>query len=404
MSLHEDFDGLKRHLEDLGYNDAGLANRLRAELVSGTGHFTVRHREDNHPLTLVCFFNISRDREDGPFKLDDYDTLLVKNDDLILATRSFTGEIGKNEVREVLAKDAIYPPEDTDTSLWVLNRKGVKEYLHEGAPSQIDYWKRLNGNNMNEQNLDFLNNSVKYLGFEEKTAAVMDTKIRQGIPEFQVTAQHDHFNNSVFHTLHFKKSNDTDMYFFNKYNATLSNGKPEEDRSQTFYIKNGQGFTAKEAFNLLEGRAVYKELKNKDGQPYTAWSKLELDKEKDKNNNYPVRQFSAGWGYDLEKSVSRFPIQELHDADQKAALLRSLQKGNQQQVTIEKDGKQEKFYLEAVPALRTINIYDAQRREVKRDTLLKPELKVNKGKKQDNDQSQSEDQKQGKRRGRGKGI
>lgn len=257
---------------------------------------------------------------------------------------------------------------------------------------------------MNEQNLDFLNNSLKYLGFEEKTAAVMDTKIRQGIPEFQVTAQHDHYNNSVFHTLHFKKSSETDMYFFNKYDAKLSNGKPEEDKTQTFYIKNGQGFTAKEAFNLLEGRAVFKELKNKEGEPYTAWSKLELDKEKDKNNNYPVRQFSNGWGYDLEKSVSRFPVRELNDTEQKTAMLKSLQKGNQQQVTIEKDGKQEKFYLEAVPALRTINIYDTQRREVKRDTLLKPELKVNKGKKQDNDQSQSEDQKQSKKKGRGRGI
>ncbi len=253
---------------------------------------------------------------------------------------------------------------------------------------------------MNEQNLEYLNNSVKYLGFEEKTAAVMDTKIRQGIPEFQVTAQHDHFNNRVFHTLHFKKSAETDMYFFNKYDAKLSNGKPEEDKTQTFYIKNGQGFTAKEAFNLLEGRAVHKELKNKEGQPYAAWTKLDLDKDKDKNNNYPVRQYTSGWGYDLEKSVSRFPVKELQDEEQKAILLRSLQKGNQQQVTIDKDGKPEKFYLEAVPNLRTVNIYDTKRNEVKRETLLKPGLKVKKEKKAD----QSEAQKQGRKKSRGKGI
>lgn len=404
MSLHEDFDRLKRQFEDLGYHDAMLHNRLREELVSGTDHFSIRHREDSYPLAIVSIFNISRDRQDDPYKLDDYDTILVKHDDLILATRSFTGEVGKQDAREVLAKDAIYPPVDTDTSLWVLNRKGTKEYLHEYAPSQVDFWKQLNRNNMNEQNLDFLNKSVKYLGFEEKTAAVMDTKIRQDIPEFQVYASHEHYTNSIDYTLHFKKSTDTDMYFLNKYDAVLSNGKPEDDRQQTFYIKKGHGFTAKEAYNLLEGRAVFKELRSKDGQPYIAWSKLELDKEKDKNNNYPVRQFTSGWGYDLEKSVSRFPVHELNDAEQKNNLLRSLQKGNRQQVTIEKDGKQEKYYVEAVPALRTINIYDVQRREVKRDTLLKPELKVSKDKKQDNNQSQSEDQKQGKKKGRGKGI
>jgi len=60
MSLHDDFNGLKRQFEYLGYNDPGLHNRLREQLVSGTDHFTVRHREDNHPLTLICFFNISR--------------------------------------------------------------------------------------------------------------------------------------------------------------------------------------------------------------------------------------------------------------------------------------------------------------------------------------------------------
>lgn len=253
---------------------------------------------------------------------------------------------------------------------------------------------------MNEENLAFNQKSVQYLGFDQKTADEVTDKIKQGQPEFQVNTRHEHFNNSMDFTLHFKKSTETEMYFFNKYQATLTNGKPEEDRSQTFYIKNGHGFTAKEAFNQLEGRAVYKELRNKEGQPYTAWSKLELDKEKNASNNYPVRTFSAGWGYDLEKSVSRFPVQELNDQEQKAALLKSLQKGNQQQVTIDKDGKPEKFYLEAVPALRTINIYDSRRKEVKRETLLKPELKIKKDKKEE----QSQDQQQSKKRGRGRGI
>jgi hypothetical protein len=141
---------------------------------------------------------------------------------------------------------------------------------------------------------------------------------------------------------------------------------------------------------------------NKEKQPYTAWNKLELDQEKNKYNNYPVRQFTGGWGYDLEKSISRFPVHELNDPEQKTALLKSLQRGNQQQVTIDKDGKPEKFYLEAVPALRTINIYNTQRKEVKREILLKPELKVKKEKKED--QAQSEEQKQGRKKSRGKGI
>lgn len=401
MTLHEQYDGLKRQMEELGYGRPNLEDRLRAELLAGKDSFVISYREQDDAFVLRCFFNISRDRQDGPYKLDDYDTVLMRRDQ-ILATRSFTGEVGKDLAQDVLAKDAIYPPMDTDTTLWVLNPKGVREYLHEYAPSQIDFWKQLNQNNMNEDNLAFNQKSVQYLGFDQNTADNMTQRVKQGQPEFQLNTSHEHYNNSMDYTLHFKKSNDTDMYFFNKYNATLINGKPEEDKTQTFYIKHGQGFTAKEAYNLLEGRAVFKELKNKEGHPYPAWSKLELDKEKDKNNNYPVRQFTSGWGYDLEKSVSRFPVHELNDAEQKNNLLRSLQKGNRQQVTIDKDGKLEKFYLEAVPALRTVNIYDTRHKEVKRDTLLKPDFKVKKEKAAD--QSQSEDQKQGKKRGRSRGM
>jgi hypothetical protein len=52
------------------------------------------------------------------------------------------------------------------------------------------------------------------------------------------------------------------MYFFNKYDASLQ----AKDMAQTFYINKGSGITAKEAYNLMEGRAVHKELENKEGE------------------------------------------------------------------------------------------------------------------------------------------
>ena len=124
MTPHENFDILKRELKGLGYCSPALDDHLRRQLTSGKDNFVVSHREDSGKLSLHWWFNISRDRQNLPLKLDDYDTLLLENSDKILARRSFAGEVSKQEAREVLAKDAIYPSSDMDMSLWVLRNAG----------------------------------------------------------------------------------------------------------------------------------------------------------------------------------------------------------------------------------------------------------------------------------------
>jgi hypothetical protein len=160
------------------------------------------------------------------------------------------------------------------------------------------------------------------------------------------------------------------MFFFNKYDAALQNGKPELDKIQSFYVNKGNGVTAKEAFNLLEGRSVHKDLLNKEGQKYSAWLKIDFDNSDDKGN-FKLKQFSEQYGYDLEKTLANYPIKELSDPEQKTQLLNSLQKGNAQQVTIEKAGKEGKYYIEAVPQFKNINVYDQKMHMVKRQILQK---------------------------------
>jgi hypothetical protein len=254
---------------------------------------------------------------------------------------------------------------------------------------------------MNEDNFNYLKDNLKYLGFEDKLNANLEENIKKAIPEFKLQTEIQHYSNKMDYNIHFKKSSESDMYFLNKFDATLKNGKPEEDRTQTFYIHKGHGVTAKESFNLLEGRAVFKELVNKEKEPYKAWLKLDTVEEKDKNNNYKIKQFSEGFGYDLDKSLSRFPIKELNDPEQKEALIKSLQKGNQQQVTIDQDGKSLKFYMEANPQYKTVNTYNEQQKSIKRETILKPEVKAAK---QEQKNDQSEDQKPERKRSRKQGV
>ena len=168
-------------------------------------------------------------------------------------------------------------------------------------------------------------------------------------------------------TLNFRKSEISDMYFFNSYHANLqsSNGEKKE---QTFYLHKGKGVTAKEAYNLLEGRAVHKELTNKEGVPYKAWIQLDFDK-KDKNNNFEVKQYHENYGYDVKAAVSKYAVAELDGGEKEKALMQSLQKGNIQSVTIEKDGASHKMFIEANPQYKSVHLYDGQMKMVQKEAL-----------------------------------
>lgn len=220
---------------------------------------------------------------------------------------------------------------------------------------------------MNQQNMEYLKENLKYLGFGDRVNESLENSARQGQPEFAISFKAEVNKKDFEATLHFRKSGITDMYFFNSYVASLrhSDGNKLE---QTFYLNKGKGVTAKEAFNLLEGRAVYKEMTNKAGESYSAWIQLDFDK-KDKHNNHEVKQFHQNFGYDLKAAVSKFPIPDLKEAEKEKILLQSLQKGNIQSVTIEKEGTAHKMFIEANPKFKSLNLYDGQMKRVVKENL-----------------------------------
>jgi hypothetical protein len=125
------------------------------------------------------------------------------------------------------------------------------------------------------------------------------------------------------------------MYFFNKYNETFKPEGDSQEKAQTFYIKKNAGITAKEAYNLLNGRAVSKDLTNAEGQPYNAWVQIDFA-QRDDRGNHKFKMFSNGYGYDLEKELSKHPIKELNEPVTKERLMQSLERGNLHQVTFTK--------------------------------------------------------------------
>ncbi|HEY5371316.1 MAG TPA: hypothetical protein VIJ75_20220, partial [Hanamia sp.] len=242
-------------------------------------------------------------------------------------------------------------------------------YNYEGNPftdALIDHLEKqqlslfnslLKTNIMNNENFQYLNDNIKYMGFGENLKTELEKNMKEEKAEFQLQYKTE-INKKPFEaTLNFRKSDSTDMYFFNNYHASLekTNGEKTE---QTFYLNKSKGVTSKEAFNLLDGRAVYKNLVTKEGQPYKAWMQLDTGN-KDKNNNFEVKQYHENYGFDLKSAVEKFAITDLKDPEKEKALMLSLQKGNVQSVTIEKDGNNHKMFIEADPQFKKVNLYDS---------------------------------------------
>jgi len=196
----------------------------------------------------------------------------------------------------------------------------------------------------------------------------LEIEIQKGTVEFQLktAACFDEWS-TIQATLYFRRSDNYDIYYFNRYDALLMyDSDPKRNRMQTFYISKGRGVTLKEAFNLLHGRAVYKNLLDSDGLEYNAWLQLSFCERTANNTNYKIRQFGHQYGYDLEKVLANYPIKELEDEQLKQNLLYSLRKGNIHTVTFTKSNKTEKMYIQACPEYKTIIIHSELTRAVKK--------------------------------------
>jgi hypothetical protein len=222
-------------------------------------------------------------------------------------------------------------------------------------------------NVMNEQNFEYLKDNIKYMGFGEKLNEQLEHNLNQAKDDFKLDFKAVVNNKPFDATLHFRKSESSEMYFFNSFDASLQKGNGEKV-DQTFYLNKGKGITAKEAYNLLDGRAVHKELTNKENVPYKAWVQLDFQN-KGKNNNFEVKQFHENYGFDLKEAVGKYAITELKDSEKEKSLLQSLQKGNIQSVTIEKDGNSHKIFIEANPQFKSVSLYDGQMKRVQKEAL-----------------------------------
>lgn len=221
---------------------------------------------------------------------------------------------------------------------------------------------------MNENNLEYLQNNLKYLGFGETLNQQLKEAIEKELPDFKLqldismpasnAKDKPELADNMRYELDFSKSKETDMYFFNKYQASLQPaGNAAQTVDQPFYINKGKGVTAKESYNLLSGRAVNKDVVLKSGEKANMWLKLDLS-ERDPEKGYAVKNYGENYGFNLATTVDKFVIVDIDKAAVKDQLMKSLERGNLHEITFSKDGKEMKGFVAANPQYKTLDFYD----------------------------------------------
>jgi len=295
-----------------------------------------------------------------------------------LAFNTITYFLDKGDMYFFKTKDEAIEFSDNNISEYddyrVLNIKSIQDFLLQipyGRFEEKELTNYLNKNLsiMNEKNLDYLTKQIKFTGFGEGHGDELKEKIQKQTPEFTLYHQQDFGKDNTVASLQFKRSEESDMYFFNRYNLVVKSESQPDAIKQTFYISNKEdNITLKEAYNLMSGRSVQKELANKEGEKYTAWLQLDF-KAIDKNGNYEVKKFHQNYGFDLEKTLAKHPIKELSNEVDKGRLMDSLQRGNRQSVNFQHEGKDQKIYVEASPQFKSLNFYDGNMKRVNSQTI-----------------------------------
>jgi len=370
------FYELKTQLADLGFKEPAITDQLREAMYTTSDYATLHTSRDN------LFIQINLDKAyPGTLEFNTYDAVLASGGQL--RDQVFAADVPVNEALHLLTNRFNRPDVTADIAGTPMNRQHVRVSL--GLNPNEENIHPLNLNIMNTQNLEFLKKTLLNLGFGEKLNADLEKKIDTKTPEFTLNTQHEFSGKQVDYNLHFKAGDE--MYFFNKFDASFKNGK-DEQLNQSFYINKGNGVTAKEAFNLMEGRAVHKQLYNQEGEKYTAWLKLDKDNLTE-GGNMKFRSWNENYGFKPEEVLAGKGIKEMDGGQAQDKLLRSLRKGNAQQITVSTGGAEKKYYITANPQFKTVDLYDQKMNKIKREELLKPESTPSKS------QKQTEQQKEG---------
>jgi hypothetical protein len=203
-----------------------------------------------------------------------------------------------------------------------------------------------------ENNYEFLVKDLKYLGFDSSLNAELKEMLGTEADAFELEYRASVQQEPIEAVLYFHRLTSEGYFFFYKYVLSVSGKK------HSFYVFKGRGMTVKEAFNLLNGRAVFKQRTAKNGQTYNEWIDLDLTIRED--NGFKPRLYPESYGFDLSTLIDSLMIDTPTPNWDRSMLIRSLEKGNLQTAFIRQEGTHRKVYIQANPRERTITVHELE--------------------------------------------
>jgi hypothetical protein len=204
---------------------------------------------------------------------------------------------------------------------------------------------------MEKTNYDFLCEDLKFLGFGDTLKRSLKEGMGKNQNAFELYFVTEIDNEPVHAILNFIRPEESGFFFFSGYQLALP------DKIHYFKVFKGKGITLKEGFNLLCGRAVFKQLIGKNGQKYDAWMQFDLNAKE--GANYKINTYYGGHGYNLSACFDAFPIETPSVNWDRTMLLRSLEKGNLQSAFLKENGILKRVLIEADPKEKRIIIHDS---------------------------------------------
>lgn len=313
-------------------NNDQVVNRVEAALQQW------RNKEDR--FSRIFTFSLSSNRALLKEKLEFYERVAAKYRGTQDQDERFALKMLRQERNRV--EKQLYP----NPMIRLLRRILVVPILNQLVIRQDN--KRI------EQNSQSLHDQVQRAGFNNLSEKI-DQQIKLGQQQFSLPVSY-YINDRerLDHQLSFVKDQNG-AYHFEGYQTGLYNeSKPDEKRQQFFRMGEGNDVNVTGAYNLLSGRCI-----QRDG----TWFQLDFN-DKDAQGNYKIKQFHTDYGYDLEKILKDLPLKELLNKGEADKLREALKDGNRISVSFIKDGNEQRFYIEANPQFRSVNIYDEHSKKV----------------------------------------
>lgn len=265
------------------------------------------------------------------------------------------------------------------------SQKALESGLKEGKITDVTNVQQLSEKQFTQ--LNYLKNQVKYLGMGESEKLHKDLENAILSPDKNVDVKVEYNNpdklmkgNTISFDLHIDKGEQGGV-FLNSYtaNLTMKNG---EERSQSFKVQKENNITAKEAINLLEGRAVKIEHDRVDKETgelsrTESFIKLKLKDEKTEYGNYKYEWYNKGYGVDVDDIMNKSNL-VFADDTQRERTKKHLEKGNITEVSFVHDKKEIKGFAVLNPQYKQLNLYDSTMNRLNTNKpLQKPELENN---------------------------